>query len=128
MRDHHHLLGSADDAEQFDGLNMRCGIDDHDVGQWRRIGDGRKRGRSRNENRLRRGENLRMLLMQAVQRNITGAGKRGMQQIGLLRTRKQHVAQTAHGFLRHPSDRPNAHVPHRPGRTAPQRPCNADPS
>lgn len=82
MRDHHHLLGSADDAEQFDGLNMRCGIDDHDVGQWRRIGDGRKRGRSRNENRLRRGENLRMLLMQAVQRNITGAGKRGMQQIG----------------------------------------------
>ena len=101
MRDHHHLLGSADDAEQFDGLNMRCGIDDHDVGQWRRIGDGRKRGRSRNENRLRRGENLRMLLMQAVQRNITGAGKRGMQQIGFLRTREQHVAQTAHGFLCH---------------------------
>lgn len=70
MRDHHHLLGSADDAEQFDGLNMRCGIDDHDVGQWRRIGDGRKRGRSRNENRLRRGENLRMLLMQAFSETL----------------------------------------------------------
>ena len=101
MRDHHYLLGTADDAQQFDGLDMRGRIDDDDVGQRRRIGDRRKRGGRRNKNRLRSCENLRMLLVQAIQRNIAGAGKHGMQQIGFLRTREQHIAQTTHGFLRH---------------------------
>ena len=42
-----------------------------------------------------------MLLVQAIQRHAAGTGKRGMQQIGLLRAGEQHVAQPAHGFLRH---------------------------
>ena len=41
MCDHHHLLGTANDAQQFDGLDMRGRIDDDDVSQRRRIGNRR---------------------------------------------------------------------------------------
>ncbi len=92
VRDDDDLLGPADDAEQFDGRNMRARVDDRHIGQRNGIGDrGQRRGR-RHQNRLRRGEDLRVLAVQTIQGNLMGPHQRRVQQIGFLCTGEQHVA------------------------------------
>ena len=109
--DHHHLLHAADDGQQLDSGNVRARIENRHISQHTRLGECGERTRRGHQNRLGRGQNLRMITANPAQRHTGAPCQHGVHLVGFLSAGEQHVAQAAHGFLRHHrSD--GAHVLH----------------
>ena len=109
--DHHHLLHAADDGQQLDSGNVRARIENRHISQHTRLGECGERTRRGHQNRLGRGQNLRMITVNPAQRHTGAPCQHGVHLVGFLSAGEQHVAQAAHGFLRHHrSD--GAHVLH----------------
>ena len=86
---HGHLLRAADDGQQLDGRNVRGRVDDCHVGEGRRIGERGKRGRSRHDDGLGRGQDLGVVTAYPAERDAGLAGQHRVQLVGFLSHRRR---------------------------------------